>query len=243
MQPGLRITKQEDSSRSSASPLPTIINNDTNELTKDQLKLNQPIEEKEPVANANNPTNVEMNSKEKKAPELDITDKINVSKNIDLFKAVFLSSSESESEDEEKKEEEVKNREDMMKENVLNDFLVPKIKSTKQGILSHIKFNPLFQKKNTESAPTETINTEQADLNAEKEKECEIKQDVNIYGPALPDKIQTVVHTYKPDVAVDDEWIEKDDVRNDDRKKSHKHKKKHKKEKRHKKEHKSKHKR
>ncbi|GJQ70869.1 hypothetical protein Trydic_g788 [Trypoxylus dichotomus] len=208
LQPGLKITKQEAPPTERPDAMSATQSSDkdiTSCVSEKDINMKELGDNKAETA----VDNVSKIENESPAP-LDITDKIDVSKNIDLFKAVFLSSSESESEDEEKKEEEEKDREDMMKENVLNDYLIPKIKSNKEGILSHIKFNPLFKNKASETQPEEAKNKVESEKdgidNSKAEEEVEIRTDPNIYGPALPDKIPSLATTYVPHTISDEEW-------------------------------------
>ncbi|CAG9865456.1 unnamed protein product [Phyllotreta striolata] len=154
---------------------------------------------------------------------VDITDKIGVEENVDLFKAVFQSSdseSEEEQQEEEKQTEEQKKQNEDFKESILFD-LVPKIRPLKQGILSNISFQP---KQKTTDAIIEIENTE---------------SETSSYGPQLPSNSNILPTTSSKIAATnsnsnhsDDEWIEKDSKRErkkskhkKDKKKKHKHKK------------------
>ncbi|KRT84143.1 hypothetical protein AMK59_1895 [Oryctes borbonicus] len=250
LQPGLRTTNQETSSIQHSDLIPATESSNqgtTAHVPDNSVHESEKAMDMEEVTSNNKTETVADNEtkiEDKNTAPLDITEKIDVSKNIDLFKAVFLSSSESESEDEEKKEEEQKNRENLLKENILNDYLIPKIKNNKEGILSHIKFNPLFKNKVSETQDNELKDKEESEegsiSNNKVNEEIKVTRDPSIYGPVLPDKIPSLTTTFIPDAISDEEWVEKDEVV---KKKSNKHKKKHKKEKHHKKEHKSKHKR
>ncbi|KAK4872910.1 hypothetical protein RN001_014939 [Aquatica leii] len=138
---------------------------------------------------------------------LDPTERVDVSKNTDLFKAIFLSS-DSESDDEEvtkKEEEENARRQEVLTATVVTEPLVPKIKPMREGILSNISFRRPVPK------PVE--------LQEEKQK-----QDDDTYGPKLPSAPLSTTPAVLGDVDNDDEWVEKDE-------KHKKHKKKHKKQK------------
>ncbi|XP_017776172.1 PREDICTED: G patch domain-containing protein 1 [Nicrophorus vespilloides] len=172
-------------------------------------------------------------------PTIDITEKIDVSKNKDLFKAIFFSDDEDEDTVETKVESESRVSEqeklpsppptsdskmEEMKEAILaKDIFLPKIKPLKQGILSDIPFIK-FTKPGT--VPTQP----------EPEVIEEVPQqqpDDNLYGPKLPEKIVNRVENLMESKS-DDVWVE----RKEEKTKKEKHKK-HKKEK-HKKKHKHK---
>lgn len=174
-----------------------------------------------------NSSNTEKEKESENPAPLDITEKVDVAKNTDLFKAIFLSSSESESEEEADKS--VEDRSIALKTNILTDQLIPKIKTNKEGILSNIDFSQL-------TSPMEEEHKEKQPESAIADKQCD---DPSLYGPKLPDKINNTnnkVHSTQHIEENISEWVEKDDT---ERKKSNKHKKKHKKEKHR---HKSKHK-
>ncbi|KAK5640433.1 hypothetical protein RI129_011244 [Pyrocoelia pectoralis] len=135
---------------------------------------------------------------------IDETDRVDVSKNADLFKAVFLSSSESESEVDEKEDEENERKEELTA-NVVLEPLVPKIKPIKEGILSNISFKKIEPLQNKDSVQ---------------------EDNPNMYGPKLPVITTPVQNSVTNNHQSDDEWIEKSEVG-----KEKKHKKKHKKEK------------
>lgn len=144
---------------------------------------------------------------------IDETERVDVSKNADLFKAVFLSSSESESEGEERDDEKEKERNEQLTASVVSEPLVPKIKPIKEGILSNIQF------KKKEPVENKSIGQE---------------ANPDMYGPKLPVAKVSVQNNVINATHSNDEWVEKDEVG-----KEKKHKKKHKKEK-HRKKHKDK---
>ncbi|XP_044764711.1 G patch domain-containing protein 1 homolog [Coccinella septempunctata] len=174
----------------------------------------------------------------------DVTDRLNIEEKGDLFRAVFLSSSESE--DEEDSNENVEERDDTsdkreleLKSNMLGeDLQLPKIKPLKEGILSGLNFKsvhtftkPLVENKEA-TAETTTPTTDGSSTN-----------ESNLYGPKLPETLQirniiasatSSSSLKKYSESSSDEWVEKDDVE--------KPKKKKKKQKKHKSSHKKKHK-
>lgn len=178
---------------------------------------------------------------------IDLTEKVDVAKNTDLFKAIFLDSSESESEDE-KEEHENRTRSETLKATVLNDSLLPKIKTKKDGILSNVDFSQFSTATlPTANAATATANTSNTSLEVPDNAGVSLdagktngSADDLSYGPKPP---QTLVNTNRitssfPVEENIDEWIEKDREEGS----SHKHKKKNKKEKHeHKRKHKHKH--
>lgn len=161
---------------------------------------------------------------------IDLTEKVDVAKNTDLFKAIFLDTSESESEEEKEKEED-KSKSESFKDNVLSESLLPKIKTKQSGILSNIDFSQM--------APQPNMNLKPSDNYATKSKDS-LSDDLS-YGPKVP---QTRVNActnleFRVDESNDD-WVEKGTEA--ERKNTHRHKKKNKKEKyEHKKKHKHKH--
>lgn len=179
-------------------------------------------------------------------PPPDITERIDVAKNTDLFKAIFLSSDESDNEEEEV-EKSTEDRDAALRTAVLAEQLLPKIKPTKKGILSGIDLTEVNKQ------ITDTGREENSKTGAVSEGVCEASSsevpgsnepvalknetEVSLYGPKLPDRIPS---NFKQEVveSVEDvgNWIEKDEV---GKRKSNKHKKKHKREKH---EHKKKHK-
>lgn len=172
---------------------------------------------------------------------VDITEKVDVAKNTDLFRAIFLSSSESESEEEELQEKE--DQSVVLKANILTDQLVPKIKTKKDGILSNVDFTQFTAK----VQQNENIAVEETELKEDKNKELEATTTINtsaaagqsilLYGPKIPEKIISAKAV--PTLHVEEnigQWVEKNC---NQEVKLHKHKKKKKKEKH---EHKKKHK-
>lgn len=167
---------------------------------------------------------------------IDLTDRVDVSKNTDLFKAVFLSSSESESEAEDVDDKEEKERKEMLTANVVSEPLVPKIKSTREGILSNIDFS----KFNSSIKTNEKNDKQNQDQTDSANIEPVSDSDSNMYGPKLPASTSNLKPSVIEEVKNNDEWVEKDSSGE----KHKKHKKKHKKEKdKHKKKHKHKSKR
>lgn len=172
------------------------------------------------------PNNVKETEEGDIEPELeslpkDITEKVDVAQKLDLFKSVFLSSSESE--DEEKTDID---KIEELKANVLSESLIPKIKPIKEGILSNVNFH-------TFSNPKKIIQeqTEREEQTPTTSNSTEIKKEVDVvsYGPALPNKRSDITSVTKVTFVVsdsEDEWVEK----SEDNKRT-KHKKKHKKEK------------
>lgn len=162
-------------------------------------------------------------NEEKEIEPKDITDRMDLEKQQDLFKAVFMSSdSESENEDDDnKKSPEVKteeSRKEELKSAVLSDQLIPKIKPMKEGVLSGINFHK-FSKPVPKSENKDSSGSEKVD-------------DPNCYGPKIPEKIPAQL---KLDITCvssesDDEWIEKG-ASDSKKKKKHKKEKKHKKDK------------
>jgi hypothetical protein len=217
LKPGLTIKESEEET----------VKNDTNEVieTEEGSTAAQP--------NADEPAGSKEGDKteesiEEAAPK-DITEKIDVNKNIDLFKAVFLSSSESEGEEDEK---EKTNKDTEMKSSVLSDNLLPKIKPLKEGILSNMDFS-IFEKSNDSNKEINVEDSRPSSTNVIPQR------GESSYGPSLPEKLpskstdQTVI---KYDDNDSDEWVEKparDKKNKSSHKKKHKnkkssHKKKHK---------------
>lgn len=183
------------------------------------------------------------------APPSDIMNKINISQNQDLFRAIFADSSDDENDVDIKdktdnidvNEQETSERNELLKATVLSDELIPKIKPLKVGILSDINL-PVFEEDILKIS--EEDNSKVVEV-VEKEKETDL------YGPKLPDKIifkkpQSLSKGLVKDCDNSDEWVEKDEDTKDNtgksKKKKDKKSKKHKKDKKHKK-NKHKHKR
>lgn len=166
---------------------------------------------------------IKENTEEELVGPKDITEKVNVEENIDLFKEIFLSSSdESEEETESEKQKiEIEQRVEEMKTNVMSDELLPKIKPRKEGILSNVN----FMKFNQPNQINEIVNEHEQDNNKSNDDE-------SIYGPKLPQRVALPINSNKAiNVGAndnEDDWIEKSEINN---KKKNKHKKKHKKEK------------
>nr|CAI5844900.1 unnamed protein product [Callosobruchus analis] len=138
----------------------------------------------------------------------DITEKINIAEKVDLFKAVFLSSDESEEEIEQKKDEG-----DLFKI-IVSEPLVPTVKNAKQGILSNLSFSNL---------PGEYSNIDKAKKEGIVKNEVNSATSMSLYGPCLPTEKcegnigsiskKNKVHTQKLSSDSSDEWVEKDDTR------------------------------
>lgn len=171
---------------------------------------------------------------------IDITDRLHIEEKEDLFKAVFLSSSESEDEREEVEDNEEKNeiREDTreleLKSNILGeDVQIPKIKPIKEGILSGLNFKSFhpFTK------PVIEKNNEGTNDSNENE--------TNSYGPKLPEKTQfhdvvvpgndNKISSNRYSDSSSDEWVEKIDIKKLKKRKQKKSKSSHKKKHKHKK--------
>lgn len=172
---------------------------------------------------------------------IDLTERVDVAKNTDLFRAIFLDTSESENEDENEAEED-KAKSETLKNNVLSDNLLPKIKAKQGGVLSNIDFSqltpapPALQTSNgtsLESSNNSIISVDDSKTNS--------STDDLSYGPKVP---QMLANTNRNSASFrmeesDDEWVEKG---GEEKKNSNKHKKKKKKDKYdHKKTHKHKH--
>ncbi|KAK9882699.1 hypothetical protein WA026_022749 [Henosepilachna vigintioctopunctata] len=194
-------------------------------------------------------TNKEMDSTNGKHEEIidvkqviDITDKLNIEEKGDLFKAIFLSSSESEEEAEDdeklsKTEEDIDHdREIELRSNVLGDELIlPKIKPVKEGILSGLDFKKVHQFKKP------SVSEYKEEINENKVMESDVGKsnmlDPDVYGPKLPERIIanespiTNLISFNNHSDSSDEWVEKEEAKKVK-------KKKHKKDKSHKKKHK-----
>lgn len=156
----------------------------------------------------------------------DITDKIDAIKNIDLFKAVFLSSSESEDDGNDETEQNKLAKNTEMKNIVLEpNSLLSTIKPIKEGILSNMDFS-IFQTtniSNNPTLPTTNINN----------KDAVVESTQLSYGPSLPKTISkmptTIVNKSMYRKNESDKWVEKSHTTKKHKKeKKHKHKKKHK---------------
>lgn len=231
-QPGLTVQKKDTEIKINEVP----------EEAHDAVVLTEPSQETEvPTHTVDVNTPISSVLPTEATPVIDLTERIDIAKNTDLFKAIFLSSSESEGEEEEKEEVENSNRTELLKNNVLTDNLVPKIKTRKEGILSNLDFSQ-FTSKPPEVVP-ESGNSEVVETGNVSKTPVESKDSSNdlLYGPKIPQKIinnATNVNNFRVEESLDYEWVEKDD----EKKSSHKHKKKNKKDKyEHKKKHKHKH--
>lgn len=168
---------------------------------------------------------------------IDLTERVDVAKNTDLFKAIFLDSESESEEEKEDQEEENKNKSEALKNNVLSDSLLPKIKAKEGGILSNLDFSKLAPA----SSKTITNHPEPSVSVSTSESIPEINDSApDLYGPMVPqmfvNKTANISFTVQES---DDEWVEKDRQDSKEKKSSHKHKKKNKK---NKDEHKTKHK-
>ncbi|XP_018573575.1 G patch domain-containing protein 1 homolog isoform X2 [Anoplophora glabripennis] len=220
LSPGLSIqTKQEENTTPTSVVADSIKIND--EVMEPEQNITDVLKQEQSEV-----TDIKKNNDE---PELenvpkDITEKVDVAQNLDLFKAVFLSSSESEDEDvtEEKTDT---NKIEELKANVLSDSLIPKIKPIKEGILSNVNFHIFSNPKKDTQVETKVENS--TSLNSIDKEETEVVS----YGPALPsNKIKITKATNEASLSSDNEdvWVEKGEGNS----KKDKHKKKHKKEKR-----------
>ncbi|KAF5272733.1 hypothetical protein FQA39_LY07760 [Lamprigera yunnana] len=136
---------------------------------------------------------VEIEASVTEPSQIDHTDRVNVSKNIDLFKAVFLSSDSEDDDEEAMKVEEVQ-RKELLTATVVSEPLVPKIKSTKEGILSNINFSHTFSRKVVDKSETPSK---------------EVHQEDSTYGPRLPSVLVSTLPVIATEVNNDDEWVEK----------------------------------
>lgn len=155
-------------------------------------------------------------------PPLDITEKVDVSKNMDLFKAIFLSDDD---DDDSNTVEEINTIEEPAKADIIEDLL-PRFKPTKEGLLSNINFSHKFTPKQQKTKEPQQI----------EEETKTIEDDVNIYGPKLPTNKITIAQsqsnlTSKSKSSKNEIWVEKDAVKLQHKDKKHKKdkKKKHKK--------------
>jgi len=223
LEPGLKIEKEEETNTEE-------IDNETTNSTTAQHE--------EGEDNSGTVDTTEVKTETTEAP-LDITDKIDVEKQQDLFKAVFLSSdSESESEepkleaeqsDVSKTNDETRKKE--MECSVLSDQLIPKIKPMKEGILSGVNFHKFSKPQvKVENGIHENDSREnEKTIDVDKPEVLPINPD--LYGPSIPTKLPGNDIKVK-DIVIssgsDDEWIEIDKSKD---KKGHKKSKKHKKDK------------
>ncbi|CAG9828095.1 unnamed protein product [Diabrotica balteata] len=145
-----------------------------------------PVEEKELVIEENQEVKIEQ----------DMTEKIGIEDKVDLFKAVFLSSSESEEEEEEKEDEK---KTEAYKETILSD-LVPKIKPLKQGILSNINFQPINQIKEENQDKTENSSEAKTILFVPRKDRNTNKKETQLFGHALSAATATEVTKYGSNV-------------------------------------------
>lgn len=174
-----------------------------------------------------NVDNSKLTDIEKNLP-IDVSEKIGIEDKLDLYKAVFLSSSESEDENEPEKENSDKtseeNKIEEFKVSILSEPLIPQIKPIKEGILSGIDFKDFNKNRNNVQLE---INTD--DLH----NDLGTPKNPLLYGPQIPirssQKDETVCNVNKQIIVSsgsEEEWIEKNSV---DKKKKSKYKKKDKK--------------
>ncbi|KAJ8931187.1 hypothetical protein NQ314_015938 [Rhamnusium bicolor] len=190
--------------------------------------LTEPVMDSQQEDKQTNPQPVvEVNILDLESLPKDITEKVNVAEKLDLFKAVFLSSSESEDEEDNSKEgNDEAHRTEELKINILSDHLLPKIKPIKEGILSNVNFHEFFKpKKNVEET---TTNSEDQSPFVQSCNDLEEAQ-IDSYGPRLPIEKMEIKGVSKFTVLSsnsEDEWVEK---RKTDKRKKSKNKRKHKK--------------
>lgn len=191
-----------------------------------QLSSEVPSPIKDEMPNSNQ-DNEEVESSKLPRPK-DVTEKIGLETQQDLFKAIFMSS-DSESDDEVEQpttgtdETEENTRKDELKSTVLSDQLIPKIKPLKEGILSGINFHQFVkpvQKQQQIQSLSELAQPDKPEENM-----------VDSYGPRIPDQLLVPEKTGTTVISSDSEedWVEKDDSMNKKEKKHKKHKNKHKK--------------
>nr|CAH7749185.1 unnamed protein product [Callosobruchus chinensis] len=165
----------------------------------------------------------------------DITEKINIAGKADLFRAVFLSSDESE-EEIEHEEVSAKDGRDLFKTIVLEP-LIPIVKNAKQGILSNLSFSNLSGESST--------NVERAKDEGTVTNEANTIKLVPLYGPCLPAQkcrgnVESISKNKEANIQKissdsSDEWVEKGDTTHKKNKKNKKKKAKDRKHKKHKK--------
>ncbi|VEN33912.1 unnamed protein product [Callosobruchus maculatus] len=163
----------------------------------------------------------------------DITEKINIAEKVDLFKAVFLSSDDSEEEIEQ--EDSSKDKKELFKM-IVSEPLIPIVKNTKQGILSNLSFN---------KPPEECSNVERAKEEGLVKNQLNTISSTPLYGPCLPaqkctgnkESISKINKANIQKISSDssDEWVEKDDTTHKKNKKNKKKKVKERKHRKHKK--------
>lgn len=167
------------------------------------------------------------------ARPIDFTEKIGIEDKIDLYKAVFLSSSESEDETEDRHVENNSedNKIEEFKAVILSESLIPRIKPMKEGILSGINFKDF-----NESRSKLQIEAIQENTEVESTK-INPPRDPLLYGPHVPVYIgantvaQNMAHKRVDSSDSEDEWVEKDAMekkeksRHKKKDKKHKHKK------------------
>ncbi|ENN79858.1 G patch domain-containing protein 1 [Dendroctonus ponderosae] len=215
LQPGLN---KEDTVTETDQP-----SNEGNSLIKDESANSNQSKENNEVKNE------EAESSKLPRPK-DVTEKIGLETQQDLFKAIFMSSdSESENDDEVEKsttgsdETQENIRKEELKSTVLSDQLIPKIKPLKEGILSGISFHQFVKpepKQQEIESQSEHTQSDQPEEN-----------NVGSYGPKIPDRLLVPEKTETTVISSDSEedWVEKDDSHNNKKKKHKKHKSKHKK--------------
>lgn len=185
---------------------------------------NQNFEEIGKIEGSDTPKPIENETSD--GPPIDFTEKIGIENKVDLYKAVFLSSSESEDETEYNSKsdfEEKKTEDDKLegfKASLLSEPLIPQIKPIKEGILSGINFKEFNINRNKRTEVKQETEAEQSN---------DILPTPNplLYGPNVPvqnieNKVnQNVTHKILISSDSEDDWVEKDAIK----KKKSKHKK------------------
>lgn len=211
------IKIEEDEDSASATP----------ELAK--IPITNDSHPMETVKNEETVPPITPTQEQSEATSINFTQKIGIEDKIDLYKAVFLSSSESEDETDQNNENEVEqNKIEEFKATILSEPLLPQIKPIKEGILSGINFRDF------------NMNRNKAQIEEKQEDKCDEPTNITIpknpllYGPQVPlpttenknfsDMKQSVIISSDSE----DEWVEKGST---EMKKKSKHKKKDKKQK------------
>lgn len=173
-------------------------------------------------------TTLELKEKDSSATLIvDFTEKIGIEDKIDLYKAVFLSSSESEDEEDKTAEKTNKaNKIEEFKSTILLEPLIPQIKPIKEGILSGIDFRDFNKNRQKTLQDDEVPEIEHSS--------CQTNP--LLYGPQVPVHSNKIENHIPQKIIVssgsEDEWVEKNAI---EKKKKSKHKKKDKKHKKRKK--------
>lgn len=218
LSPGLSVQPKQEIIETPKSDTTNSINMNDDVLKSDQQNINEVLKQEQ-----NKVKDIGKSSSESELETVpkDITEKVDIAQNLDLFKTVFLSSSESEDEDDVTNKEKSDKLEEL-KANILSDSLIPKIKPIKEGILSNVNFHKFSNPKKDlqEQTASASLNT------------TEIKEEIKevSYGPVLPSKrveITKIINETTLSSDSEDVWVEK----SEDNNKKAKHKKKRKKEK------------